>query len=74
MKTCKNCKHCKIFIDGTNMVSPGGMMFITNYKCYNNKSESFNEKMNVIMHTMIAQKIDSRENRSCDMFEVTSPY
>ena len=66
-KTCKNCTHCKISLDNdAGGVSPGGIMFITYYKCNNEESEYHNDEISVIMNTESGGTIDSRENQSCD--------
>ncbi len=65
MKNCKNCKH--LLSIGTEL-SPGGMMFVQNYKCDNKLSEKFNNKMNVV--TSMGHSIDSTEKNTCDNYEL----
>ena len=63
-QSCKNCKFCRLDKSET---SPGGMIFVVNYKCTNEKSELHNNLMNWISgHRGV---IDSRENNSCNAHE-----
>lgn len=58
---CANCKHIK-FINSE--VSPGGHMFVTNYKCSNPESLKFDTIKNTI--TNVGRTIDSRKDETCE--------
>jgi len=62
-KNCKTCGYCKFL--GTE-TSPGGVMFITNYRCENPESTSHCRVMNSI--AAHGNTLDSRENNSCEQW------
>lgn len=68
MNNCKNCTFCEILIDDDGGASPGGMMFITYYKCSNEESDYFDNKMQVISSLNTGNTIDGRESITCDKY------
>lgn len=66
---CSNCKFC-IFIKDQN--SPAGFMRISEYKCDNTESLSFNYRINII--TSIDGILDGREKHTCNKYEYGEPF